>query len=122
MSQHSTRTERSLTPARHIPKGLSASAWDEFQKGGRNLFLRSTLPALRARRFLTPFSTDPLFHSTGRPGEYACLVPAEHLPAKWDFMYLIEVMDRAGNGAIRPDLEKGAPYVIVRLRRKPETK
>jgi hypothetical protein len=28
----------------------------------------------------------------------------------------IEVMDARGNGRIYPDLEEGAPYVIVRLR------
>jgi hypothetical protein len=32
-------------------------------------------------------------------------------------MYFIEVMDGAGNGAIYPDLDERAPYVVVRLER-----
>ena len=54
---------------------------------------------------------------TGRKDEYAATVPADHVPAEWDFMYLIEVMDRAGNGAIHPDLERQTPYVVVKLKR-----
>jgi len=54
---------------------------------------------------------------TGRKDEYAATVPADHVPAEWDFMYLIEVMDRAGNGAIHPDLERQTPYVVVKLNR-----
>jgi len=54
---------------------------------------------------------------TGEKDQYRCTVPAEHIPARWDFMYLIEVMDRGGNGAIWPDLNKRTPYVVVRLKR-----
>lgn len=32
-------------------------------------------------------------------------------------MYFIEAMDKAGNGWIFPDLDKQAPYVVVRLKR-----
>ena len=45
------------------------------------------------------------------------MVPAEHVVSKWDFMYLIEVMDRHGNGKIYPDLNKEMPYVVVKLQR-----
>ena len=54
---------------------------------------------------------------TGRKGEYRAVVPGEHVEAKWDFMYLFEVMDKKGNGKIYPDLEQEAPYVVVKLRR-----
>jgi len=54
---------------------------------------------------------------TRRKGRYAVTVPGEELPRRWDFMYLIEVMDRAGNGKIHPDLDKEAPYVVVKLKR-----
>jgi len=54
---------------------------------------------------------------TGEKDQYRCTVPAEHIPAKWDFMYLIEVMDRSGNGTIWPDLNERTPYVVVRLKR-----
>jgi len=29
---------------------------------------------------------------------YQVTVPGEHIVSKWDFMYLIEVMDKHGNG------------------------
>ncbi len=50
-------------------------------------------------------------------GRYAATVPAEDIQPRWDFMYLIEVMDECGNGKIYPDLEKEAPYIIVKLDR-----
>jgi hypothetical protein len=54
---------------------------------------------------------------TATPGEYRAVVPAEALDPKWDFMYLIEVMDNKGNGKIYPDLECETPYVVVTLQR-----
>ncbi len=50
-------------------------------------------------------------------GRYVATVPAEDIQPRWDFMYLIEVMDNCGNGKIYPDLEKEAPYIIVKLDR-----
>ena len=58
---------------------------------------------------------------TGRPNEYEATVPGTHLDPQWNFMYLIEVMDEAGNGKIHPDLNKETPYVIVDLQRQPTT-
>jgi hypothetical protein len=49
--------------------------------------------------------------------EYEAVVPAEDVDPKWDFMYLIEVMDNNGNGAIYPDMEEETPYIIVELNR-----
>ena len=54
---------------------------------------------------------------TGKKDQYRCTVPGEQIPARWDFMYLIEVMDRNGNGTIWPDLNERTPYVVVRLKR-----
>jgi hypothetical protein len=45
------------------------------------------------------------------------VVPAEHVVPTWDFMYLIEAMDRHGNGRIYPDLHQEMPYVVVKLQR-----
>jgi len=50
-------------------------------------------------------------------GEYRAVIPGHDINAKWDFMYLIEVMDNNGNGAIYPDMEKETPYVVVKLDR-----
>jgi len=54
---------------------------------------------------------------TGRPSEFQAVVPGEHIPAKWDFMYFFEVMDARGNGRIYPDFEREAPYIVVKLQR-----
>jgi hypothetical protein len=53
--------------------------------------------------------------SSGERDTYQVIVPAEQINPKWDFMYLIEVMDNNGRGKIYPDLNKELPYVIVRL-------
>ncbi len=54
---------------------------------------------------------------TGEKDQYQAEVPAEHVAARWNFMYFIEVMDTCGNGKIHPDLETETPYVVVRLLR-----
>ena len=54
---------------------------------------------------------------TGEKDHYQAVIPAEHVVPKWDLMYLIEVMDIAGNGRIHPDLNRETPYVVVRLSR-----
>ncbi|MHC4241634.1 MAG: beta-N-acetylhexosaminidase family protein [Planctomycetota bacterium] len=54
---------------------------------------------------------------TDKKDEYKAVVPGEDVEAKWDFMYLIEVMDENGNGKIYPDLEHETPYVVVKLKR-----
>jgi len=54
---------------------------------------------------------------TDRPNQFAAVVPAEDVDRAWDFMYLFEVMDKAGNGKIYPDFEKETPYIVVRLNR-----
>jgi hypothetical protein len=54
---------------------------------------------------------------TGPGNRYQAEVPAAGIDPKYDFMYLIEVMDKAGNGGIYPDLEVETPYVVVKLAR-----
>ncbi len=54
---------------------------------------------------------------TGKRDQYRGVIPAEHVLAKWDLMYFIEVIDGSGNGKIYPDLERETPYVVVRLQR-----
>ena len=54
---------------------------------------------------------------TGEKGVYQATVPADQINPKWDFMYLIEMMDTKGRGAIYPDLSKETPYVVVKLDR-----
>lgn len=48
---------------------------------------------------------------------YRVIVPAGQINPKWDFMYLIEVMDNNGKGKIYPDLNNETPYIIVKLLR-----
>jgi hypothetical protein len=54
---------------------------------------------------------------TNEKGVYQATVPADQINPKWDFMYLIEMMDTKGRGAIYPDLSKETPYVVVKLDR-----
>jgi len=54
---------------------------------------------------------------TEKRDQYSGVIPAEHVLPQWDLMYFIEVIDGRGNGKIYPDLEKEAPYVVVRLQR-----
>ncbi|MDO8543514.1 MAG: hypothetical protein Q7S40_23995 [Opitutaceae bacterium] len=54
---------------------------------------------------------------TGAPGIFEATVPGEFLVPQWDFMYLVEAIDRAGNGMMWPDLAKEMPYVFVKLER-----
>ncbi len=49
--------------------------------------------------------------------DYEATVPASDVTPRFDFMYFIEVMDNAGNGAIHPDLETDQPYIVVGLDR-----
>jgi hypothetical protein len=52
---------------------------------------------------------------TGKDSEYAATVPGEEIDPHFDFMYLFEVMDNAGNGKIYPDLAKETPYIVVNV-------
>jgi hypothetical protein len=58
--------------------------------------------------------------STAASNQYEAVVPASDINPRFDFMYFLEVMDNAGNGAIYPDLRTEQPYVIVRLDRGPQ--
>ena len=62
------------------------------------------------------YQTLPM-QTSGEKDTYLVTVPAEQIDPKWDFMYLIEVMDKNGSGKIYPDFEKETPYIIVKLKR-----
>ncbi len=55
---------------------------------------------------------------TGKRDEFEAVVPGDQVLAKWDFMYLFEVMDNNGNGQIYPDLGTETPYIVVKLQRR----
>ena len=52
---------------------------------------------------------------TGSGDEYEATVPGSDIDPQFDFMYLFEVMDNAGNGKIYPDIAKETPYIIVKV-------
>lgn len=54
---------------------------------------------------------------TGEPDTFAATVPGEFITSRWDFMYFLEAVDAAGNGANWPDLAKEMPYVLVSVQR-----
>jgi hypothetical protein len=53
----------------------------------------------------------------GDSDEFTATIPVGFLMPKWDFMYFLEILDRAGHGAQWPDLATESPYVILRLKR-----
>ena len=52
---------------------------------------------------------------TGEKDVYEATVPAEKINPKWDFMYLIKIMNNDKQGMIYPDLNKETPYIFVHL-------
>jgi hypothetical protein len=56
---------------------------------------------------------------TGNNDEYEATIPGRDIDPHFDFMYLFEVMDNAGNGKIYPDLAKETPYIIVNVDHSP---
>jgi hypothetical protein len=69
-------------------------------------------------RSLTQFQDYKTLEMTATGDDkYKTVVPAQDVDPKYDFMYLIEVMDRNGNGAIYPDMKKETPYIVVKLDR-----
>lgn len=60
------------------------------------------------------YQTLPMLAVEGKDS-FQVIVPAEQINSKWDFMYLIEVMDNKSNGKIYPELERETPYIIVKL-------
>ena len=50
-------------------------------------------------------------------GLYKASIPAAFIDPKWNVMYFVEVVDRAGGGRMYPDLEKETPYVVVSVKR-----
>ncbi len=44
--------------------------------------------------------------------EYRVVIPAEDIPPTWDLRYIIEAMDKDGNGRVDPDLNHQTPYVV----------
>lgn len=48
-------------------------------------------------------------------GKYTAVIPASFIIPKWNIMYFVETMDKAGNGSQYPDFNIETPYVIVSL-------
>jgi hypothetical protein len=62
------------------------------------------------------YQTLPMLLS-GKKDVYEAVIPSEQVNPRWDMMYLIEVIDKKGNGKIYPDLNKETPYIIIKLNR-----
>ncbi|MEX0321872.1 MAG: hypothetical protein AB3N63_06910 [Puniceicoccaceae bacterium] len=50
-------------------------------------------------------------------GYYEAVIPSSLFDGLYDVMYLIEAMDKKGNGRMYPDMDFETPYVIVHLNR-----
>jgi hypothetical protein len=88
-----------ITVEAHAPSGI---AWIHLRYRSVNQYL--------------DYKTLPM-QPAGGDGHYVATIPASDIPPTWDLMYLFEVMDNQGDGAIYPDLNKATPYVIVHLAR-----
>ena len=86
-----------ITAEAHAPAGIK---WIRLRYRSVNQYL--------------DYKTLPM-QPIGSQGRYEATIPANEIPPTWDFMYLFEVMDNQGNGAIYPDLNKTSPYVVVHL-------
>ena len=49
-------------------------------------------------------------------GLYKANIPGSFIDPKWNLMYFVEVVDRAGAGRMYPDLENER-YVIITVKR-----
>jgi len=92
-------TPITITAEAHSPSGI---AWIHLRYRSVNQYLDYKTLAMQL---------------AGGDGVYVATIPADEIPPTWDLMYLFEVMDNQGNGAIYPDLNKTTPYVIVHLAR-----
>lgn len=99
------------TPATHAPAGqpLHLVARVQDPSGVKQVLLR-----YRGLSQHQDFRTIPML-PTGRDDEFDAVIPALDIDPKFDLMYLLEVTDNAGNGAIYPDLHSETPYVIVQI-------
>ncbi len=50
-------------------------------------------------------------------GTWTATIPGMDIVPDWDLMYYVEAIDRLGNGAIGPDMDIEAPYVVVPVER-----
>ena len=96
---------------------------------GKDLLVRaavedpSGLRWVRLRyRHLTQFEDYQSVEMRRNPstGLYEATIPGRFIVPEWDLMYLVEAVDRKGNGRMYPDLEKEMPYVVVELERRGE--
>ncbi len=62
------------------------------------------------------YKTLPM-QPTGTDDRYEATIPASDIPPTWNLMYMFEVMDNQGNGAIYPDLNTTSPYIVIHLAR-----
>jgi hypothetical protein len=50
-------------------------------------------------------------------GNFEATIPAAQIDPRYDFMYLIQAMDRSHQGVIYPDFNRQTPYFVVQLKR-----
>jgi hypothetical protein len=80
----------------------------------------SGIASIRLRyRHLTQVEDYQTVDMTPDPktGLYSAAIPGDFITPVWDLIYFVEAIDSAGNGRNYPDLEKGAPYVIMPVMR-----
>ena len=91
----------SVTPGRDLVVTAQVETVEELD------WVRLYYRDLNQRELYTPLSMER--HN----GVWRATIPGSDIVSSWDLMYYVEVMDRLGNGAIGPDMNREAPYVVV---------
>ncbi len=98
-------------PVTHAPAGKPLAVAVEVRAASGVKWVRLRYRSVNQHQ---DYRTLPML-PTGQQDQYRAVIPAEEIVPAWDLMYLIEAMDARGNGRIHPDLNRAAPYIVVRL-------
>lgn len=107
-------------PSLTLSSGKAARQGEDFSVSASVTSPASAIASIRLRyRHVTQYedyqTAEMTFDASTR--SYKGRIPASFIDPKWDLMYFVEVIDRAGRGRMYPDLEKDTPYVVVSVQR-----
>ncbi len=84
--------------------------------------VRSASPLVAARlyyRHLTQAERYQVVNLARIGDKYEATIPGDFITASYDLMYYVDAVDRFGRGALFPDPDRTAPYVVAKVRRSP---
>jgi hypothetical protein len=111
--KYDTILQISHTPVTSLPVGTPLSLTAKVTASTGVKWVRIRYRSVNQEFEYLTLSMEP----EGEENSYRVTVPSSLIDPKWDLMYYLEVMDNHHRGRIYPDLNKGTPYIIVKLRR-----